>query len=226
MDIGLHLGSLFAILLFYRKTIFKNLRNVINNKDNENLIRKVLVSFMGFVPIAALVFFTVINLKTARDIRSSYILLIFNSILFAIILYKYDKSGSKRKFKDLSIRELLSIGFYQSISVFPGVSRSGISITRARMLGLSRSKAVEFSMLLAIPTIIAAGGVSTIRIIFLDDIALTRCFLTAIITSFVFSYTSLALFVEYVKKHSFKPFIIYRILISIVLAMMVLFDKI
>jgi undecaprenyl-diphosphatase len=227
LDIGLHLGSLFAILLYYKETLFNSISNITKDKmSSKNLINKVFIAFMGFIPIAALVFFTVINIKTARDIRSSYMLLIFNSIVFALILYKHDVKRENRDINELSLKELFSIGLYQSLSVFPGVSRSGISITRARMLGLSRDKSVEFSMLLAIPTIIAAGGVSTIRIIMLNDFAMTTYFLTAIITSFIFSYISLSLFVKYIKKHSFKPFIVYRIAISIILAMMVLSDKI
>lgn len=227
LDIGLHLGSLFAILLYYKETLFNSISNITKDKmSSKNLINKVFIAFMGFIPIAALVFFTVINIKTARDIRSSYMLLIFNSIVFALILYKHDVKRENRDINELSLKELFSIGLYQSLSVFPGVSRSGISITRARMLGLSRDKSVEFSMLLAIPTIIAAGGVSTIRIIMLNDFAMTIYFLTAIITSFIFSYISLSLFVKYIKKHSFKPFIVYRIAISIILAMMVLSDKI
>jgi len=146
----LHLGTFFSIFIYYYKDIFSILKN------RNSLIQIFKLIFIGVMPATAFgLFLPISNLID----KSSAILFItaVAYVFIASVLYFADKleEGSK-SILDLSLKESLTIGFAQAIALFPGVSRSGITLSTALYLKLKKTEAIFFSLLLGLPTIFGA----------------------------------------------------------------------
>ena len=139
------------------------------------------------------------------------------SLVFAILLYLADRNRFEKKISsNLNIKSIIFIGFFQILSLLPGVSRSGITITAARILKFNRVDSSKISFLLSIPALCGASamGLKDITILSIDFDYLA---LLAIILSFIFSYTTVKFFLIYINKFSMNIFVFYRILISLFL---------
>ena len=119
--------------------------------------------------------------------------------------------------KNFSIKSAIIIGLFQVIALIPGVSRSGITITSGRMLGFSRYDSAKISFFLAIPTLSAASLLGLLNIYNQGSEELNFLAIIAIIFSAIFSYLTIALFLNFIKKFSLKIFIIYRIFLSLII---------
>ncbi len=218
ITIALHIGSLAAVMIFYRKEIFKMI-----TFKNITLLKNIVISFIPIVLIGIMI--TVLNIKLPKSNMLMGTMLIF----FGIILYVSDKFKKQEKsIENINFMDALFIGMCQVLALIPGVSRSGITITAGRMIGLKRSSSIKYSLLLLIPTI----GASSIVLIYklykntLSPIGTDLKLFTviAIILSTIFSYFVLKIFVNMSKKITFTPFVIYRILIGIII--LIIFNKV
>ena len=109
------------------------------------------------------------------------------------------------------------IGSFQALALIPGTSRAGITITAARILGMERTEAARFSMLLSIPIIIAAGSLKGWELYRTGDAQLTDTVFTAIAISFVFAIITIAGFMAWLRHSGFTPFVIYRLILGVFL---------
>lgn len=139
-------------------------------------------------------------------------------IVLGIILYIVDKkSESKYKYEDISLGKALLIGISQAIAAaFPGVSRSGITMTVARGLKIDRESAARFSFLLATPITLAAVLVD------LGSFSFDLAFFVGVFSSFILGLFIIKFLLDYLKKGSFKIFAVYRIILGIVITVMIL----
>ena len=138
------------------------------------------------------------------------------SLIFGIILYISDKTKITKKIeKEFSSRSAIIIGVFQVLSLIPGVSRSGITITAGRLLGFNRFDSAKISLLLSIPTLGAASVLGVYNVYKEESAELNFLALIAIIFSSIFSYFTIALFLNFIKKFSLNIFIIYRIILSL-----------
>jgi undecaprenyl-diphosphatase len=205
MDISLHLGSLLAIIFFFKK-------DLLNLNKNKKIF---LLITVGSIP---LIIFGYILYKTdlihfLRDIK----IIAWSSLIFGIILYFADKNNFyKNLATDLNLKNILYIGFFQVLALIPGVSRAGITITAARILKFDRVDASKISFLLAIPALTGAS-VLNFKDIVEQNIQANYLVFFAIIISFVFSYLTIKFFLKYIKKFSLNIFVVYRLIISILL---------
>jgi undecaprenyl-diphosphatase len=134
-------------------------------------------------------------------------------IIFGIFLFITDKIGlTIRKFEHCSFIDAVVVGLFQTLALIPGTSRSGITISAARILGFERSEAARFSMILSIPTIVAAGALISWKIYQAGDIVLTSAALAVGGISCICALLSLVVLMWWIKKASYTPFVIYRIL--------------
>ena len=117
----------------------------------------------------------------------------------------------------MRLSQSLIIGLTQTLALIPGVSRSGITMTAARSLGYSRSDSARFSILLSLPTILGASTLSLNKVIGSGDFHLGLEALISCILSFITSYLAIAFLMKWLKKATFTPFVIYRILFGIIL---------
>ena len=206
IDSCLHLGSLIAIILYFRNDLF----NFIKNK---NFLSKIIIATIPIIPAGYLLYQTglVEHLRSLKTIG-------WMTLIFGIFLYVSDKVNITRKIEEnFNIKSALIIGLFQILALIPGVSRSGITISAGRILGFNRFDSAKISFMLAIPALSAASILGILNIYKEGSAELNFLAIIAIIFSFTFSYITIALFLNYIKKFSLKIFVIYRIILSIFL---------
>ena len=204
IDICLHLGSLLAIIFYFRKDLF----NIIKNKK---FLIKIIIGTIPIIPVGYILYQTEI-INELRNLK----VIGWMSLIFGILLYLSDKSGITKKIdKDFSNKSAIIIGLFQVLSLVPGVSRSGITITSGRILGFSRYESAKISFFLSIPTLAAASILGTYNIYGEGSAELNFLAIIAVIFSFTFSYISISLFLKFIKKFTLSVFLVYRIIFSL-----------
>ena len=204
IDICLHLGSLIAIIFYFRNDLF----NFIKNK---NFLIKIIVGTIPIIPVGYIVYQT----GLIDQLRSLEVIG-WMSLIFGIVLYVSDKSEITKKIdKEFTNKSAIIIGLFQILSLIPGVSRSGITITSGRLLGFDRFDSAKISFFLSIPTLAAASLLGIYNIYKEESTELNFLAIIAVIFSFIFSYITIALFFKFIKKFSLNIFIIYRIVLSL-----------
>ena len=205
LDISLHLGSLLAIILFFRKELI----NIINNKNIFLLI------ILGSIPlvIVGYIFYSTNLIDQFRNLK----VVAWTTLIFGILLYFSDKFELKNKISsELSIKSIIIIGLFQILSIIPGVSRSGIVITASRFLKFDRVESSKIAFYLSIPAL-AGASVLGFKDVIDDQIKFDAIFIFSTSASFLFSYFTIKYFLIYVKMFSLSFFVIYRIVLSIIL---------
>lgn len=206
IDISLHLGSLLAVIFFFKKEIF----NFIQNKS---LFVKILI---GSLP-TMISGFLIIKLNLIDHLRNTNIIGL-TTVLFGILLFISDKSNSHNNIdRDFNLKNAIYIGLFQILSLVPGVSRSGITITAARFLNFDRINSAKISFLLSIPTLIGVSSYGILRLIKLKNFTLTIESFWAVTLSFIVSFVILQIFIKFLKKFNYTVFVIYRILLGIII---------
>ena len=208
-DIGLHLGSLLAIIIYFRGELF----DIFKNKKLLYLI------ILGSVPLI-LVGFILYETKLIYYLRNIE-LIAWTTFIFAIILFFSDRFGNYKKIDtDLNLKTILIISLFQILALVPGVSRSGIVITAGRFLNFSRYDSTKISFYLSIPAITGAS-ILGLKDLYAKSIDLNLTVFISIILSFIFSYITIKYFLIFVKKFSLNLFVIYRTILSIVLFLLI-----
>ncbi len=205
LDISLHLGSLLAIILFFRKELI----NIINNKNIFLLI------ILGSIPlvIVGYIFYSTNLIDQFRNLK----VVAWTTLIFGILLYFSDKFELKNKISSgLNIKSIIIIGLFQILAIIPGVSRSGIVITASRFLKFDRVESSKIAFYLSIPAL-AGASVLGFKDVIDDQINFDAIFIFSTAASFLFSYFTIKYFLIYVKMFSLSFFVIYRIVLSIIL---------
>lgn len=216
-DLIMHLGTLFAVLIYFRKKIFLLLSSFYlqlrSRKRNEHswFIEYFTIT-TGVTGVLALCF-EPISKNYARDL----LFIGFNSIFFGILLYtSHRKKITKENFFNTKGHYTSSIflGIAQSIAVFPGVSRSGITLTTCRFLGVSPREACEFSFLLSLPPVFIGA---LVKIIKLENFSLLNMpLLWGLCLSFILGITTIHYFLQWISKSSPLIFCLYRIFLGLI----------
>jgi len=205
IDISLHLGSLFAIIFFFREEL-------LDIKNNKRLLSLII---LGSIPLI-IVGYVLHSTGIIYDLRNVKVIA-WTTLIFGIILYVADKSRFDRKIStNLNFNSILFISVFQILSLIPGVSRAGITITAARILKFNRFDSSKISFLLSIP---ALGGASILGLkdVFSQSVEFNYLVIIAILTSFIFSFVTVKFFLIYINKFSMNAFVIYRIIIALIL---------
>ena len=206
IDVSLHLGSLLAIIFYFR-------RELLDLKSNRKLLSLVLIGSIPIVIAGYIVSTTgIINL-----LEDNLKVIAWTTLIFGLILYLADKSKFDKKISsNLKFKTILCIGLFQILALIPGVSRAGITITAARFFRFNRFDSSKISFLLAIPAI-AGASVLQLKNAVGQSFEFNYLILISITLSFLFSYFTVKFFLEYINKFSLNVFVIYRIIISIIL---------
>ncbi len=206
MNISLHIGSFLAVLLFFRSEIL----NFFKYKKTFFLI------LIASSPVIVMGYFLV-KFEIINNLRNIEIIG-WSTIVFGILLYFSDKCNIKKKLdKNFDFKSSIIIGILHAISLIPGVSRSGIAITAARFLGYSRVDSAKISFLISIPTLAAVSFYGILSLYKSDSLIITQINIYSILLSFIFSYLTIVLFLNFLKKFDMFLFVIYRIIIGIIL---------
>ena len=206
IDVSLHLGSLLAIIFYFR-------RELIDLKNNQKLLSLMIIGSIPIVIAGYIISTTgLINL-----LENNLKIIAWTTLIFGIILYIADKSKFDKKISSsLNLQTILYIGSFQILALIPGVSRAGITITAARIFGFNRFDSSKISFLLAIPAIAGASALQFKNAV-AQSFELNFLILISITLSFLFSYFTVKYFLRYINKFSLNIFVAYRIIISIIL---------
>ena len=216
-DVALHLGTLLAIIIFFYKDWIKLIKGgwdgITKKKKTEE---GKMFWFIVFATIPAGVLSLVLDKISDKivgdNLNLEMLIIAMTLIIMGIVLYIVDlKAKSKIKYEEITFKQALLIGISQAIAAaFPGVSRSGITMTVGRGVGLDRESAAKFSFMLAAPITAAA-------VIFdLKEFTFGLPFIVGVIASFIVGALIIKFLLDYLKKGSFKIFAIYRVIIGLV----------
>ena len=211
IDISLHLGSLFAIIFYFRKELF-------DLKNNKKLLQLIIIGSMPLIVFGYILHSTEL-IYLLRNIK----VIAFTTLFFGIVLFFADqKKFNKNISTNLDIKSIIFIGLFQILALIPGVSRAGITLTAARFLNFNRVDSSKISFLLSIPALAGASFIG-LKDMFAQPFEINSLILFAIILSFLFSYITVKFFLDYMKKFSLNIFVIYRILIGLMLLYIIYF---
>ena len=219
LDVAVHVGTLLAVILYFWRdvigmaaAVFRTYRQIANQRrlDAEfYLFCKLVLATLPTIVVGFWVNkYIGVNLRTLEIIG-------WATLCFGILLFVSDKINmTVSKMEHISFGGAFFIGLMQAISLVPGTSRSGITMTAARFLGVERQDAARFSLLLSIPTIIGAGllkgyelSASANKILFYDVFTLVGL-------SFIFALAAISLLMVWLRRANFTPFVIYRVLLG------------
>ena len=206
IDISLHIGSFLAVITYFHKDLIDFFRK-------KDLFFKI---FIASLPVMFFGFFLVQTnfIEKLRNIEViGWATLIFGILLYVSDRYKLEKTISN----NFNYKSSIIIGVFQLLSLVPGVSRSGISITAARFLNFKRFDAAKISFLLSIPTLGAVSLFGLKDLLSNESATITLLNLISIFLSFIFFLIKINYFLKYIKKFSLNIFIIYRVLLGLIL---------
>lgn len=208
-DVALHFGTLLAIGIFF----FKDWLNLIIGGFNrvikkEKTTEGRLFWYIVLATIPGGIIGFILD-KYAQDILTNPLIIAIALIVMGILLYVVDKFMEvKTKYEDLTLKQTFLIGLSQALAFIPGVSRSGVTMTTARLLGIERASAAKFSFMLSAPIVLGA------TLYKLKDFVFDIPFVVGVLVSFIVGLIVIKFLLQYLQKGSFKIFAVYRVILG------------
>jgi len=211
-EIFIQLGAILAIVVLYFKTITTNFK----------LWPKIIAAFIPTGIIGLILYKLIRTYLLGNTLVTLLALLIGGIALIILEKYYHEKIGATSALSDITYKDAVILGIFQSLAIIPGVSRSAATICGGLLRGLKRTTAVEFSFLLAIPTMVAAAVLD----IYESQAAFSKqeylILGLGFLGSFVTAILAVKFLVSYVKGHDFVMFGVYRIVLSVIFAVFIL----
>ncbi|MCF2871410.1 undecaprenyl-diphosphate phosphatase [Octadecabacter sp. G9-8] len=219
IDVAVHVGTLFAVILYFWADVriaLGGLLRLMRGKIDTKGAFLALCLILATIPVV--IVGLILKLTGVDMMLRSMTVIGWTMIIFGIVLYWADQIGKTDRTADQwSLKHAVEMGIWQAVSLIPGTSRSGITITAARRLGYKREDAAKLSMLMSIPTIIAAGSLAGFQVVSSGDTQAFKDIAIAIVLSFVAALFALALMMRLLKSVSFTPYVLYRIALGALL---------
>ena len=214
-DVAVHVGTLLAVVGYFRRDLVPlttGLFRWVGGDRKDSYGRLAVNLLIGTIPVGLVGLFGKDYIETA--LRSPGVVA-FQLAVFGVVLYVVDRlSSSSRDERSLSIRDAIVIGCAQALALVPGTSRSGITMTAGRALGLSREAAARFAFLLSVPGIAMAGLYETYKFITAGAPVAGTEMLIGLVVSALVGYACISLFLRYLPRIGFLPFTIYRLILA------------
>lgn len=219
IDVAVHVGTLFAVILYFWRDVASALGGLVRlarGKMDTDGARLAFLLIIATIPV--ILFGLVLKLTGLDDALRSIAVIGWTMLIFGLVLYWADQKGAQNlQSTDWSLRHAIQMGLWQAVALIPGTSRSGITITGARMLGYARHDAARLAMLMSIPTIIASGTLLGIEVAATADAQAARDGAIAAVFAFISALLALVLMMRLLRSLSFTPYVIYRVILGIVL---------
>lgn len=217
-DVATHLGTLVAVFIYFRKELMEMVKawtgpvRAESDRRHRNMAVYLVLASIPALFVGAL----------AHDLVEFYLrdvrIIAWTTIGFGLLLWIADARGSRELgLEQINLRSALLIGLAQAFALIPGASRSGVTITAGRFLGLTPDAAARFSFLLAIPVIGAAGSYGALRVITGDANIDWTQFVLAMAFSAAAGWVCIAAFLALLKRVGLMPFVIYRLVLGLAL---------
>lgn len=216
LDVALHVGTLFAVALYFRKDVAALVRGGLRllaggREGDAKLAWLVLVATIPAFVAGALA--KGLITESLRGVE----VIAWTTLIFGVLLGLADRRPTRRRTLELDWKGALAVGAAQAFALIPGVSRSGVAMTAARGLGLDRTEAARFALLLALPTIAGAGALAALDLYKEESAAIGLDALVGAGLAFVSAYVAIWMMMRWLKQASFMPFVVYRVLLGCVL---------
>lgn len=217
-DVAVHLGSLLAIVLYFRGQLISLSQGFFSQVAGKGRSQE---SDLAWCIILATVPAVIVGLLLnpyMHHLRHSLVIAA-TTILFGLLLGFADFVANKQRepLSKVALPQALFIGLMQCLALIPGTSRSGITMTAALMLGFNREVAARFSFLLSIPLIFAASSLKLYELVQSELVVDWLMLSAGIVFSFVSAYLCIHLFLKWIERLGFMPFVIYRLLLGALL---------
>ncbi len=219
IDVAVHVGTLGAVIVYFRADVRLALGGALRlMRGKVDTQGAFLALCLGIATVPVVIAGVGLKLTGLDDAMRSVAVIGWTMILFGLLLYWADRTGAEdRDAARWSIRHAWVMGLWQAVALVPGTSRSGITITAARMLGYARPDAAKLAMLMSIPTIIASGVLLGAEVAVTADAAAARDGAIAAAFAFAAALAALAVMMRLLRSVSFTPYVIYRCALGVVL---------
>jgi len=219
IDVAVHVGTLGAVVLYFWSDVkvaaAGTLRLLKGRVDTRGAF---LALCLAIATVPVVIAGLALKLTGLDDALRSVAVIGWTMLGFGIVLYWADQAGeTERKAEQWTLRHALTMGLWQAVALIPGTSRSGITITGARLLGYERSDAARLAMLMSIPTILASGAVLGVEVVAEANAQAARDGAIAAVFAFVSALAALAIMMRLLRSVSFTPYVIYRVGLGLVL---------
>jgi undecaprenyl-diphosphatase len=219
IDVAMHIGTLVAVLIYFWRDIFamtrafgRSFRLAATGRPLDKEFWLILKLFVASLP--AVIAGVAIEHYVPNGMRNVAIVA-WTTIIFGLLLYVADKMFMTiRRMEHITFVGAFFVGCFQAMALIPGTSRSGATMTAARILGVERSEAARFSFLMAIPTILGAGLLEGYKVYQSGDLSLMHDAIAGGALAFVFGLAAIAFMMAWLRHASFAPFVIYRLLLG------------
>ncbi|WP_282127765.1 undecaprenyl-diphosphate phosphatase [Roseobacter litoralis] len=219
IDVAVHVGSLLAVILYFWSDVriaAAGCRRLAQGKVDTQGAFLALCLIIATIPV--MIAGLIIKLTGLDEMMRSVAVIGWTMLGFGLVLYWADRTGaSTRTASGWTLKDAFIMGLAQILSLIPGTSRSGITITAARRLGYGREGAAKLAMLMSIPTIIASGALLGADVIGEADWQMAKDGAFAAVLAFVSALLALALMMRLLKSVSFTPYVVYRVILGIIL---------
>jgi undecaprenyl-diphosphatase len=219
IDVAVHVGTLFAVMLYFRRDValcISGLPRLISGNIDTPGSRLAFLLIVATVPVLVAGF--ILKIFGLVDQLRSIAVIGWTMLIFGLFLYWADRRQLDHKpIDDWSFKDAIILGLWQVLALIPGTSRSGITITGARILGFKRTDAARISMLMSIPTIAASGVLVGAEVIASADLTTARNGAIAAVLSFLAALVALSLMMRLLHSVSFTPYVIYRVVLGLAL---------
>lgn len=211
-DVALHFGTLLAIVIYFFKDWIQLIKGgYCYAVKKEKTVQGRMFWYIVLATIPGGIIGFILD-HFFEGVLSRPIIIAIALIVMGIILYLVDKNAkSKIKYEEMNLKQTFLIGLSQALAFIPGVSRSGITITTARAMGITREAAAKYTFLLSTPIVFAA------TVFKFKDFVFNLPFIVGVLTSFIVGLFVIKFLLQYLKKGSFKAFAIYRIVFGILI---------
>lgn len=200
IDIAAHLGSLLAVMIYFRQDII----HLLSGRQNQLLIQLIIATIP--ILVAGLLFAGWVS-----DMGRSVMVIAVASAVFGVLLWWSQRLA---KAADMNRRSAVIIGLAQCLALIPGASRSGVTLTAGMALGLDKTTAARFSFLLAIPTILMAAAYAGLQWYQQPTAVNVSAVISVIVFSFVSAWLVITLFMRFIERIDFIWFMGYRLILS------------
>jgi undecaprenyl-diphosphatase len=217
IDVAAHVGTLAAVILYFwsdvRLALGGMLRLMRGKIDTQGAFLA-LCLLISTVPV--ILFGSFLKVTGLADALRSIAVIGWAMLIFGIVLYWADQNGpTERKAEQWTLKHALTMGLWQCLALIPGTSRSGITITGARMLGYNRTDAARLSMLMSIPTIIASATLLSLDVVGTPGVLADIVIVAGM--SFMAALVALILMMKLLQSVSYTPYVIYRMILGVIL---------
>lgn len=212
-DVAVHMGTLTAVLVFYRRDIASMSRAWLSSLTGGGVTdESKLFWYVGFGTIPVGLVGITISQQFETLLRSPLIIAAA-TIIFALLLW-FASRRAKENRQTVTVLDMVVVGLFQALALIPGTSRSGITITAGLLMGLERNQAARFSFLLSIPVIALAGMLKAVELLQAEIPVDWSLISIGATVSAIVAYLSIAWFLRLLEKIGLMPFVWYRLLLG------------